>query len=100
MKSLGRWRRIAIAFTLLGMIAVLFGPLAATSALAQDSGNSQIEQSDGSDQGTADESTNALAPWTPPQTVYIPETGHSIDGVFLDYWRANGGYWSFGNPVT
>jgi lipoprotein-anchoring transpeptidase ErfK/SrfK len=38
--------------------------------------------------------------WAPPSTVYIPETGHSIDGVFLDYWRYNGGVSSFGNPIT
>jgi hypothetical protein len=38
--------------------------------------------------------------WSPPSTVYIPETGHSIDGVFLSYWRANGGANSFGNPIS
>jgi lipoprotein-anchoring transpeptidase ErfK/SrfK len=38
--------------------------------------------------------------WAPPSTVYIPETGHSIDGVFLDYWRSNGGANAFGNPIS
>ncbi|MGH2552049.1 MAG: LGFP repeat-containing protein, partial [Thermomicrobiales bacterium] len=38
--------------------------------------------------------------WSPPSTVYIPDTGQSIDGVFLDYWRANGGANAFGNPIT
>jgi lipoprotein-anchoring transpeptidase ErfK/SrfK len=38
--------------------------------------------------------------WSAPRTVYIPETGHSIDGVFLDYWRFNGGAGVFGNPIT
>ena len=38
--------------------------------------------------------------WTPPRTVYIPETGHSIDGVFLDYWRANSGIASYGYPIS
>ena len=40
------------------------------------------------------------ADWSPPSTVYIPETGQSIDGVFLDVWRAWGGSLSFGYPIT
>jgi hypothetical protein len=40
------------------------------------------------------------ANWTPPSTVYIPETGHSVDGVFLDSWRAWGGASSWGYPLT
>src|SRR5687768_9185119 len=38
--------------------------------------------------------------WSPPSTVYIPETGHSIDGLFLDLWRSGGGTLSYGNPIT
>lgn len=38
--------------------------------------------------------------WSPPRTVYIPETGHTIDGVFLDVWRAWNGAASFGYPIT
>ena len=38
--------------------------------------------------------------WSPPLTVYIPETGHTIDGVFLDLWRSGGGALSYGNPIT
>ncbi len=38
--------------------------------------------------------------WTPPRTVYIPESGHSIDGYFLDLWRAWGGTNAFGYPIT
>ncbi|HLL49635.1 MAG TPA: L,D-transpeptidase [Thermomicrobiales bacterium] len=38
--------------------------------------------------------------WSPPRTVYIPETGHAVDGVFLDSWRAWGGPASWGNPLT
>src|SRR5215217_7034378 len=38
--------------------------------------------------------------WSPPTTVYIPETGHSIDGLFLDLWRSGGGVLSYGNPIT
>ncbi|MDQ2681945.1 MAG: hypothetical protein M3Y37_00320, partial [Chloroflexota bacterium] len=52
---------------------------------------------------TIEQTSNAPAStknWSPPRTVYIPETGHTIDGVFLDYWRANNGIASFGYPVT
>ena len=38
--------------------------------------------------------------WAPPRTVLIPETGHTIDGVFLDVWREWGGVTAFGNPIT
>jgi hypothetical protein len=38
--------------------------------------------------------------WAPPSTVYIPETGHTIDGLFLDLWRSGGGPLSYGNPLT
>jgi L,D-transpeptidase catalytic domain len=41
-----------------------------------------------------------FANWSPPSTVYIPETGQSIDGVFLDSWRAWGGAASWGLPLT
>lgn len=38
--------------------------------------------------------------WSPPRTVYIPEAGQSIDGVFLDAWREWGGETSWGLPLT
>ena len=38
--------------------------------------------------------------WSPPTTVYIPETGQSIDGLFLDLWRSGGGALSYGNPIS
>ncbi|MBW3633197.1 MAG: L,D-transpeptidase [Chloroflexi bacterium] len=38
--------------------------------------------------------------WSPPSTVYIPETGQTIDGLFLDLWRSGGGAMSYGNPIT
>jgi hypothetical protein len=40
------------------------------------------------------------APWSPPSTVYIPETGQTIDGVFLDFWRGNEGISNYGYPIT
>lgn len=38
--------------------------------------------------------------WSPPRTVYIDETGQSLDQVFLDVWRDNGGEMSYGLPIT
>src|SRR5215204_7374281 len=38
--------------------------------------------------------------WSPPSTVYIPETGQTSDGLFLDLWRTGGGAISYGNPIT
>lgn len=48
----------------------------------------------------ASPSQAAAADWAAPSTVYIPETGQSIDGAFLDYWRSWGGANVFGNPIT
>jgi lipoprotein-anchoring transpeptidase ErfK/SrfK len=36
----------------------------------------------------------------PDFAVYIPETGHTLDDVFLDYWRATGGDTTFGPPIS
>jgi lipoprotein-anchoring transpeptidase ErfK/SrfK len=38
--------------------------------------------------------------WAPPPTVYIPETGHTLDRLFLDMWRNAGGASAFGYPIT
>jgi lipoprotein-anchoring transpeptidase ErfK/SrfK len=38
--------------------------------------------------------------WAPPATVYIPETGHTLDRLFLDLWRNAGGASAFGYPIT
>jgi lipoprotein-anchoring transpeptidase ErfK/SrfK len=49
---------------------------------------------------TASQPAAAQDDWAPPRTVLIPETGHTIDGVFLDVWREWGGAAAFGNPIT
>lgn len=38
--------------------------------------------------------------WSAPSTVFIPDTGQTIDGVFLDQWRTGGGVSAYGNPIT
>ena len=41
----------------------------------------------------------ASAEWSAPRTVYVPETGQSVDGYFLDVWRSWGAS-SLGYPIT
>jgi hypothetical protein len=36
--------------------------------------------------------------WSPPRTVFVPSTGHTTDGLFLDLWRAEPDL--LGDPVT
>ncbi len=36
--------------------------------------------------------------WSPPRTVWVAETGHTVDGYFLDEWRENPEL--LGNPIT
>jgi len=45
-------------------------------------------------------SAAAQSDWAPPPTVYLPESGHSLDRLFLDLWRNSGGASTFGYPIT
>jgi hypothetical protein len=36
--------------------------------------------------------------WSSPRTVFVPTTGHTTDGLFLDLWRTQRGL--LGDPVT
>lgn len=38
--------------------------------------------------------------WSAPRTVYFPDTGQTLDQVFLDFWREAGGAASYGYPIT
>jgi hypothetical protein len=42
--------------------------------------------------------TTAAQEWSAPRTVFIPSTGHTVDGFFLDLWRAQPEL--LGDPVT
>ncbi|HET8628618.1 MAG TPA: L,D-transpeptidase [Thermomicrobiales bacterium] len=42
----------------------------------------------------------AAAPWAPPTSVFFPQTGHSLGGEFLSYWRSHGRETALGSPVT
>jgi hypothetical protein len=36
--------------------------------------------------------------WAPPRTVFIERSGHTLDGLFLDFWRAQSTL--LGDPIT
>jgi hypothetical protein len=36
--------------------------------------------------------------WVPPRTVFVPDTGHTADGLFLDLWRQHRAL--IGDPIT
>ena len=50
-----------------------------------------------------DASLNAEIPGALGQTemqVYVPQTGHTVRGYMLDYWRAQGASAVYGNPIS
>lgn len=68
-------RSLAMALAVISLLMTSFLPMTQHQAAAQSS-------------------------WSPPVTVYIPETGQSLDQLFLDLWRNSGGASSFGYPIT
>ena len=80
----------------------LAGPLTVATTMAQDDA---LAQSTGEEMELAAISYmgNAELPPVVGQadfSVYIPETGHTISDVFLDYWRATGEEAMFGLPIS
>lgn len=73
---------LALVLAVVTLVATLFAPLSMLST-AQDVEQKQPESS-----------------WSPPRTVYLEETGHSLDQLFLDLWRNAGGASAFGYPIT
>ncbi len=83
----GRRRGFGVLSALALMLALVGAPFLATTATA---GPAPISP----------ELSSSEQSWSAPRTVYIPESGHSIDGVFLDFWRAAGGAAAYGNPIS
>lgn len=73
---------LALLLAMLTLVSMLFAPLAMTS-MAQETQQKQSANS-----------------WSPPRTVYLEETGHTLDQLFLDLWRNAGGASAFGYPIT
>jgi hypothetical protein len=103
--TLGRWQRglcLAFAAVLIGSPAAAL--LSAEQVQAQDD---PLALADGQGDATAFAAIsfldNAELPPTigqPDFSVYIEETGHTLGGVFLDYWRATGEDVMFGPPIS
>ncbi len=78
--TMGRRMAVLVRVAAIAGIVALVFPLIPSPASAQDRASSEE--------------------WAPPTRVYVPETGHTVDGLFLDLWRNGGGVWAFGNPIT
>jgi hypothetical protein len=101
----GRWQRglcLALAAVLIGSPAVAL--LSTEQVLAQDDPLALADgQQDAADLASISFLDNAELPPTvgqPDFAVYIEETGHTLGGVFLDYWRATGEDAMFGPPIS
>lgn len=54
---------------------------------------------------TIEQRRAGIGPWAPVEEPdderrWFPETGHTLDGIFLDYWLENGGLQAFGYPLS
>jgi len=102
-RSWGRWQsRLLPAWSAVVLGGLIVSSVAAPVALAQDdplalSNGDEVEYAPVEYLGNA-ELPPAIG--QPDFAVYIPETGHSLTGVFLDYWRATGGNATFGPPIS
>lgn len=45
-------------------------------------------------------SSGLAYPMQGPQSVFFPQTGHTLSNGFLNYWQSNGGVATFGYPIT
>ena len=66
--------KFGMALAALAMVVMSFAPGLATNASAEE--------------------------WSAPRTVYFQETGHTLDQLFLDFWRSNSGWTNYGLPVS
>lgn len=76
--------------------------LSASFAVPMIGGRAAGAQKTTSNIGSLDLSPNMIPPDMGQTSlqVYIPETGHSISGTMLDYWRVTGSASGYGNPIS
>ncbi|MDP9370155.1 MAG: hypothetical protein M3Q03_18110, partial [Chloroflexota bacterium] len=89
----------------LGLLLALLAPLSTPGIASAQDDDEPVIVPTGDNASSEDETANktnrlAAEDWTLPTRVYVPETGHTVDGLFLDLWRNGGGVWAFGNPIT
>ncbi len=95
--AFGLFGLLATIALLLALVAPLAGPGVAS---AQDDTEPEIVPTGSNAPSGGQANRPSPEDWTPPTRVYVPETGHTVDGLFLDLWRNGGGVWAFGNPIT
>jgi lipoprotein-anchoring transpeptidase ErfK/SrfK len=100
-----RWQRglcLALAAVLLGLPATAL--LSAEQVRAQDDplalANGQEDAAELASISFLDNAELPPAVGQPDFAVYIEESGHTLSGVFLDYWRATGEDVMFGAPIS
>src|SRR5215216_5477913 len=103
--GVGRWQRglcLALAVVLIGSSAVAL--LSAEQVRAQDDPLALADgPQDAAELASISFLDNAELPpaiGQPEFSVYIEETGHTVSGGFLDYWRATGEDIMFGPPIS
>lgn len=84
---------LASLLGLLALVATLFAPLSMPAS-------AQEQQGQGQGQIQSQDQPSLTSSWSPPRTVYLEETGHTLDQLFLDLWRNAGGASAFGYPIT
>ena len=103
--GVARGRRLvalSLALAALTLAAPLAGILPSIPALAQDDPLA-LANGDEVEYAAIDFLDNAELPpaiGQPEFAVYVAETGHTLSGVFLDYWRATGENAMFGLPIS
>jgi hypothetical protein len=103
--AVGRWQRglcLALAAVLIGSSTVAL--LSTEQVRAQDDPLALADgQGDAAEYASISFLDNAELPpavGQPDFAVYIEESGHTLSGVFLDYWRATGKDVMFGPPIS
>ncbi len=94
MQSVHRPGYRLVARIALAVVALVFGTGMTQAA---------VNGTDGTDGAKQLDIAPELLPPDMGQTtlaVVVPETGHTLNGMMLDYWRANGAASVYGNPIS
>jgi hypothetical protein len=88
----GPQRTLQIALAAVSALTLLGGSFGVATPRVSANANSALDQF-----------ANVELPGDLGQTgmnVWIPESGHTVSGFMLDYWRANGAASVYGNPIS
>lgn len=97
-----RLRRVLAATAALALLTAILPAGVGPVALSATATAQEVEEADPA-QAQIDALAGVELPPDLGQTelqVFVEETGHTIRGSMLDYWRANGGEAVLGNPIS